>query len=177
MANAHVVRKYFSVLVWLLLLCFILTVGCSYYNSIQIRTRKMPNSIINVFFKKFNQKANLGRCPMPEACSDIPILKVEFWKNLSKINFGCINFGFRGDKYIAKKVKVVPLACDMSTGPYLCLYQLLSKYFKSRPRWLIWMHRPTGDQEVAGSTLTEVGNILSWRLIVKYFLWSFYPFR
>ena len=37
--------------------------------------------------------------------------------------------------------------------------------------------RPTGDQEVAGSTPDEVGNILSWRLIVKYFLQSFFPFR
>ena len=46
-----------------------------------------------------------------------------------------------------------------------------------RPRWLSWMRRPTGDQEVAGSTPTEVGNILSWRLIVKYFLKSFSPFR
>ena len=27
--------------------------------------------------------------------------------------------------------------------------------------------RPTGDQEVAGSTPAEVGNILSWRLIMK----------
>ena len=34
-----------------------------------------------------------------------------------------------------------------------------------------------GDQEVAGSTPTEVGNILSWRLIMKYFLRSFSPFR
>ena len=39
----------------------------------------------------------------------------------------------------------------------------------SQPRWLSWMRRPTGDQ--------EVGNILSWRLIMKYFLWSFSPFR
>ena len=39
------------------------------------------------------------------------------------------------------------------------------------------MRRPTGDQEVAGSTPVEVGNILSWRLIMKYFLWSFSPFR
>ena len=46
-----------------------------------------------------------------------------------------------------------------------------------RPRWLSWMHRPTGDQEVAGSTPAEVGNILSWRLIVKYFLRSLSPFR
>ena len=46
-----------------------------------------------------------------------------------------------------------------------------------RPRWLSWMRRPTGDQEVVGSTPAEVGNILSWRLIVKYFLLSFSPFR
>ena len=36
--------------------------------------------------------------------------------------------------------------------------------------------RPTGDREVAGSTPAEVGNILSWRLIMKYFLRSFSPF-
>ena len=47
----------------------------------------------------------------------------------------------------------------------------------SRPRWLSWIRRPTGDQEVAGSTPAEVGNILSWRLIIKYFLRSFSPFR
>ena len=47
----------------------------------------------------------------------------------------------------------------------------------TRPRWLSWMHRPTGDQEVAGSTPAEVGNILSWILIMKYFLRSFSPFR
>ena len=34
----------------------------------------------------------------------------------------------------------------------------------SRPRWLSWMRRPTGDLEVAGSTPAEVGNILSWTL-------------
>ena len=31
-----------------------------------------------------------------------------------------------------------------------------------RPRWLGWMRRPNGDQEVAGSTPAEVGNILSF---------------
>ena len=45
------------------------------------------------------------------------------------------------------------------------------------PRWLSWMHRLAGDQEVAGSAPAEVGNILLWRLIMKYFLWSFSPFR
>ena len=33
--------------------------------------------------------------------------------------------------------------------------------------------RLTGDQEVAGSTPAGSGNILSWRLIMKYLLWSF----
>ena len=49
--------------------------------------------------------------------------------------------------------------------------------YLNRPRWLSWMHRPTGDQEVAGSTPAKVGNILSWRLIMKYFLRSFSPFH
>ena len=40
-----------------------------------------------------------------------------------------------------------------------------------------FVFRPTGDQEVAGSTPAEVGNILSWRLIMKYFVRSFSPFR
>ena len=31
------------------------------------------------------------------------------------------------------------------------------------------MRRPTGDQEVAGSIPAEVGNILSWRLIMNFF--------
>ena len=35
--------------------------------------------------------------------------------------------------------------------------------------------RPTSDQEVAGSTPAGlVGNILSWRMILKYFLRSFF---
>ena len=33
--------------------------------------------------------------------------------------------------------------------------------------------RPHGDQEVVDLTPAEIGNILSWRLIVKYFLQSF----
>ena len=43
--------------------------------------------------------------------------------------------------------------------------------FQPRPQWLSWMRRLTGDPCPA-----EVGNILSWRLIMKYFLWSFSPF-
>ena len=37
--------------------------------------------------------------------------------------------------------------------------------------------RPTGDQEVAGSIPARSGNILSWRLITKYFLRSISIFR
>ena len=37
--------------------------------------------------------------------------------------------------------------------------------------------RPTADQEVVGSNPGEVGNILSWRLIMNYFLRSFSQFR
>ena len=33
-----------------------------------------------------------------------------------------------------------------------------------------------GDQEVAGSSPAEVGNMNSWSLIMKYFLRSFSPF-
>ena len=41
------------------------------------------------------------------------------------------------------------------------LSSISSDCWQSRPRWLSWMRRPTGDQEVAGSTPAEVGNILS----------------
>ena len=34
----------------------------------------------------------------------------------------------------------------------------------------------TGDQEIVDSISTGSGNILSWRFIMKYFLWSFSPF-
>ena len=36
---------------------------------------------------------------------------------------------------------------------------------------------PTGDQEVAGSTLTESATFFHGDLIMKYFLPSFSPFR
>ena len=37
--------------------------------------------------------------------------------------------------------------------------------------------RPTEGQEVAGSTPRRVGDIVSWRLLMKHFLRSFSPFR
>ena len=62
------------------------------------------------------------------------------------------------------------------TCPEKCI-EYIGNIVIRRPRWLSWMRRPTEDQEVAGSTPAEVGNILSWRLIMKYFLRSFSPFR
>ena len=46
----------------------------------------------------------------------------------------------------------------------------LSQIKKCRHQWLSWMCPQTGDQKVAGSTPAEVGHILLWRLIMKYFL-------
>ena len=59
----------------------------------------------------------------------------------------------------------------------------LPTWFANQPPWLSWVHiwqviggwsdwRPGGRGFDA-----EVGNILSWRLIIKYFLRSFSPFR
>ena len=56
------------------------------------------------------------------------------------------------------------------------LWVLVRTASASWPRWLSWMRHLTGDQEVTGSNPTEIGNILSWRLIMKYFLRSFSPF-
>ena len=38
------------------------------------------------------------------------------------------DFGFWGDNYITKTVRVVSLARDMPTGPPLHSYQIISKY-------------------------------------------------
>ena len=72
---------------------------------------------------------------------------------------------------------VIKLHFEISEKQLNIINHGLLKFTECRPRWLSCMRRPTGDQEVAGSTPTEVGNIVSWRLIMKYFLWSFSPFR
>ena len=61
-----------------------------------------------------------------------------------------------------------------------CFYFVLScitAFQQSKLQTNPWMRCLTGDQEVAGSTPAEVSNILSWRLIMKYFLRTFSPFR
>ena len=90
-----------------------------------------------------------------------PLVNVAGRKN--KLLFANVA-GRRNKLLFAKRIKFYPLAN-------------VTERNNNRPRWLSWMRRPTGDQEVAGSIPAEVGNILSWRLIVKYFLRSFSPFR
>ena len=71
----------------------------------------------------------------------------------------------------------VGMADELIVSTISAYLYAIHKEVVGRPRWLSWMRRPTRDQEVAGSTPAEVGNILSWRLIMKYFLRSFSPFR
>ena len=91
----------------------------------------------------------------------------------------CVDYGLLNNKTIkdAYPLPRIEEALDALQGAkYFSSIDLAQGYY-SRPRWLGWMRRPTGDQEVVGSTPAEVGNILSWRLIMKYFLRSFSPFR
>ena len=84
------------------------------------------------------------------------------WKLLSWIN--------------ANPIVICKLLSWFNANPFV-VTTYAQKDLSDRPRWLSWMRRPTGDQDVAGSTPGKVGNILSWRLIMKYFLRSFSLFR
>ena len=53
-----------------------------------------------------------------------------FEKSVQNLILAAQAFGFRDDKYLIKKVRVVSLTRGMPTGTYLCLYQIVSKYFK-----------------------------------------------
>ena len=80
--------------------------------------------------------------------------------------------------------ELVKLTMFCITGPWKArLFTILPLTFKQVYLTTWWPALvaqldacPTGDQEVAGSTPAEVGNILLWRLIMKYFQRSFSPF-
>ena len=73
-----------------------------------------------------------------------------------------------------KNVSSTKLAQGVKLNGLMCMFL----YHALQPASVAQLDaRPTGDQEVAGSTPAEVGNILSWRLIMKYFLRSFSLFR
>ena len=57
------------------------------------------------------------------------------------------------------------------------LFSYLFSYLLLLYQFVFCLLEPSNYQKVAGSTPAEVGNILSWRLIMKYFLRSFSPFR
>ena len=57
----------------------------------------------------------------PDDRPDIVILKDGFKKKQTSKNRFRLHKLSR-DKYVTKKVRVVSLALDMRTGPYLCLY-------------------------------------------------------
>ena len=70
----------------------------------------------------------------------------------------------------AKSQDLLQLDCTGEQSVLVWILLLTCDLLSSNNRyqWLSWMRRPTGDQEVAGSTPAEVGNILSWRLIMKF---------
>ena len=73
------------------------------------------------------------------------------------------------------KVDLWSFYSKVKFAPHMHLYggniemSFSQNVLNSRPWWLSWMRRLTGDQEVADSTPAEVGNILSWRLIWNIF--------
>ena len=77
-----------------------------------------------------------------------PVFQVSTAKN--EINL------FNNHVLIVAPVTFAPAGAMTPSAEFLFNY-----LFWRRPRWLIWMRHPTGDQEVAGSTPAEVGNILS----------------
>ena len=81
--------------------------------------------------------------------------------------------------YFSTKTYFVVLIRSASNEYPQCMFlsrnegeALLMSTHNGWPQWLSWMHRPSGDQEVVGSTPAEVGSILSWRLIMKYIILS-----
>ena len=77
------------------------------------------------------------------------------------------------NKQFISNIPRIFLTCVMCVPNTMLMYQTADE-----PASVAQLDAPSaGDQEVAGSTPAEVGNILSWRLIMKYFLRSFSPFR
>ena len=99
-------------------------------------------------------------------------------KNL--LDFGDVDIFFKVTAIEKLKIQwalhetlVCTISCEQKIGFLLNFH---GDIIGTWPLCLSWMHRPTQDQEVVGSSPNKVGNILSWRLIMKYFLWSFSPF-
>ena len=74
------------------------------------------------------------------------------------------DFGFRGYKYITKKVRVVSLACNMPTGPPFHSYQILSKYLQG--------YQSYGAHMDASSYVTQQQKLSQKRSITSAKIWQ-----
>ena len=93
--------------------------------SIFFKTRKMPNALWTGF-SKGQWKGKLGR-PNARRPWHHYFKGQIYEKSVQNSILAAQAFGFR---YLTKKVSVVSLIQGMPSCPYLCLYQILSKYFK-----------------------------------------------
>ena len=120
--------------------------------------------LCKMLFSEKNKK-NVINLSSAELAQIMVMVKELLWKQKKDcIEIGEWQFSLRPDCAVHKCIELYTRV--VFTGQQI-----------SGPRWLSWIRHPTGDQEVAGSTPAEVGNILLWRLIMKYFLRSFSPFR
>ena len=95
------------------------------------RTISSKKMLYTIFFNSSGPVIQVP-CPSGHTVTDrfyknsvLKKVKELLWYNKKRPS----NVSFRGN-YIKKKVRVVSLARDTLSGPYLCLYQILSIYFK-----------------------------------------------
>ena len=103
----------------------LIIIGRFYPKSNFFKTRKMTNALWAGFSKgQWKGKPRKTQCPRPWH----RYFKGQIYeKSVQNSILAAQAFGFR---YLTKKVSVVSLIQGMPTCPYLCLYQILSKYFK-----------------------------------------------
>ena len=132
-----------------------------------VRDRKFLQNVAD-FFSKSRQTSTQKVC-------DAKCIVYTRWCHRRKVNPVSVPFTAIADFLIylfsEKKYQISTIKGYRSMISNTLKFKTGNRF--GRPRWLSWMRRPTGDQEVVGSTPAEVGNILSWRLVMKYFLRSF----
>ena len=90
---------------------------------------------------------------------------------MSTHNLSFLIIFFVVEKTTKTNKQVSVLVCPAVTVTVSCNITMILSPVPFRQCFLF--ARPTGNHEVTGLTPAEVGNILSWRLIMKYFLRSF----
>ena len=87
--------------------------------------------------------------------------RINPWNSLEDIRQKHCSIDHSDLDLITLNVDVINMS-DAQPSLRSCLHKQTATYYFIGPPWLSWMCRPIGDQEVAASTLAEVGNILSW---------------